>query len=110
MWMGDRVYFLSDRDGPVNLYVYDTKSKQVSAALSSNGVDIKSASAGPDAIVYEQFGSIHLFDPATGKKHTGCIQGTCDFTAVRPQYLKVGGKNENTNTSPPSARALFDAT
>ena len=54
MWMGDKVYFLSDRDGPVSLYVYDTKSKQVSAALTSNGMDIKSASAGPDAIVYER--------------------------------------------------------
>jgi tricorn protease len=32
MWIGDKVYFLSDRDGPVNLYFYDTKSKQVSAA------------------------------------------------------------------------------
>ncbi len=62
MWLVDQVYFLSDRDGPENLYIYDTKSKQVNAALASNGVDIKSASAGPDAIVYEQFGSIHLFD------------------------------------------------
>src|SRR5260370_29740567 len=107
MWMGDRVYFLSDRDGPVNLYVYDTKSKQVSAALSSNGVDIKSASAGPDAIVYEQFGSIHLFDPATGKEHTVSIQVTGDFPAVRPHYLKVGDKNENANNSPTSAPAVF---
>jgi tricorn protease len=39
MWMGDKVCFLSDRDGPVNLYVYDTKSKQVTAALPSNGMD-----------------------------------------------------------------------
>ncbi len=109
MWMGDRVYFLSDRDGPVNLYVYDTKSKQVSAALSSNGVDIKSASAGPDAIVYEQFGSIHLFDPATGKEHTVSIQVTGDFPAVRPHYVKVGDKIENANISPTGARAVFEA-
>src|SRR6267378_4064228 len=55
MWIGNKVYFLSDRDGPVNLYVYDTSSKQLRQALTSNGIDIKSASAGPDAIVYEQF-------------------------------------------------------
>jgi len=44
MWLGDKVYFLSDRDGPVNLYMYETKTKQVKAAIPSNGVDIKSAS------------------------------------------------------------------
>ena len=109
MWLGNKIYFLSDRDGPVNLYVYDTKSKQVNVALASNGADIKSASAGPDAIVYEQFGSIHLFDPATGKEHTVPIQVTGDFPAVRPHYVKVGDKVENANISPTGARAAFEA-
>ena len=45
MWLGNRIYFLSDRNGPVNLYVYDVTTKQVSEAIRSNGVDIKSASA-----------------------------------------------------------------
>ena len=74
MWVGNKVYFLSDRDGPVCLYVYDPGTKQVSLALPSNGQDIKSASAGPDAIVYEQFGSIHLFDPSSGKQQAVHIQ------------------------------------
>jgi len=82
MWLGNKVYFLSDREGPVSLYVYDRSTKQVSEAPPSSGVDIKSASAGPDAIVYEQFGSIHLFDPATGKQNTVSIHVTGDFLAV----------------------------
>jgi tricorn protease len=109
MWIGDKVYFLSDRDGPVNLYVYDTKTKQVSAALVSNGVDIKSASAGPDAIVYEQFGSIHLFDPATGKANPVHITVTGDFPATRPHYVNVGDRIENAAISPTGARAVFEA-
>jgi tricorn protease len=109
MWMGDKVYFLSDRDGPVNLYVYDTKSKQVSAAMSSNGTDIKSASAGPDAIVYEQFGEIHQFDPATGKQNAVNIRVTGDFPAARPHYMNVGDKIENAKISPTGARAVFEA-
>ena len=109
MWLGDKVYFLSDRDGPVNLYIYDTKTKQVSAALQSNGMDIKSASAGPDAIVYEQFGSIHLFDPATGKEKPVNITVTGDFPAVRPHFVNVGERIENANISPAGARAVFEA-
>src|ERR1700751_690488 len=109
MWVGNKVYFLSDRDGPVNLYVYDANTKQVSAALPSNGVDIKSASAGPDAIVYEQFGSIHLFDPATGKQNTVSIHVTGDFPAVRPHYVNVAKQIQHADISPTGARAVFEA-
>src|SRR4029077_12021081 len=109
MWIGDKVYFLSDRDGPVNLYAYDVKTKQVNEALPSNGVDIKSASPGPDAIVYEQFGWIHLFDPATGKQNVVNIQVSGDFSAVRPHFVNVGDRIENANISPTGARAVFEA-
>jgi len=109
MWIGDKVYFLSDRDGPVSLYAYDTKSKQVALAAPSNGLDIKSASAGPDAIVYEQFGSIHIFDPATGKTNAVGIRVTGDFPVVRPHYVSVGDRIENANISPTGARAVFEA-
>ena len=109
MWIGNHIYFLSDRNGPVNLYVYDTSSKQVSEALPSNGTDIKSASAGPDAIVYEQFGSLHLFDPATGKQHPVEIQVTGDFPAVRRHFVKAAEQIETANISPTGARAVFEA-
>jgi tricorn protease len=109
MWLGRKVYFLSDRDGPVSLYVYDPATKQVSLALQSNGTDIKSASAGPDAIVYEQFGSIHVFDPATGKQNAVNIHVTGDFPAVRPHYVDAGEQIENADISPTGARAVFEA-
>ena len=109
MWIGDKVYFLSDRDGPVNLYVYDSASKQVKEALPSNGVDIKSASAGLDAIVYEQFGSIHVFDPSTGKQNVVNIHVTGDFPAVRPHYVNAAEQIEKAEISPTGARAVFEA-
>jgi len=109
MWFGDKVYFLSDRDGPVSLYAYDAKTKQVSEALATNGMDIKSASAGPDAIVYEQFGSIRLFNPATGKENAVNIQVTGDFPAVRPHFVNAGDRIKNANVSPSGARAVFEA-
>jgi len=60
LWIGDKVYFLSDRNGPVTLFEYDTKSQQVKKLIGNQGFDIKHASAGPGAIVYEQFGAIFL--------------------------------------------------
>jgi tricorn protease len=109
MWVGDKVYFLSDRDGPVSLYVYESSRKKVSLALQSNGMDIKSASAGPDAIVYEQFGSLHVFDPATGKQNAVNIRVTGDFPSVRPHYMDVGDQIQAADISPSGARAVFEA-
>ncbi|HKF58600.1 MAG TPA: protease, partial [Blastocatellia bacterium] len=68
MWIGGKIYFLSDRSGAVSLFCYDTDSKQVKQLVQNSGLDIKSASAGPDAIVYEQFGRIHLYDLKSGKE------------------------------------------
>src|SRR6266478_866141 len=109
MWVGDKVYFLSDRDGPVTLYVYDTSSRQVKKALASNGADIKSASAGPDVIVYEEFGSIHVFDPASGKDSAVDIHVSGDFPAVRPHLVNAAEQIENADISPTGARAVFEA-
>ncbi len=75
MWIGDQVYFLSDRNGPFTLFDYDTRKDTVTQVLKNDGLDFKSASAGPGAIVYEQFGSIHLFDLKTGKSKRGGYPG-----------------------------------
>jgi tricorn protease len=55
VWFGDTVYFLSDRNGPVTLFSYNTKSRAVSQVVENRGLDLKYVSAGPDALVYEQF-------------------------------------------------------
>ena len=110
MWVGDRVYFLSDRNGPVALYSYDTKTKRVAQAVPNNGLDIKSADAGPDAIVYEQFGSIHLYDPQSGKTQPVNIKVAGDLPSVRPRFHKVTFQQLQTaSLSPAGVRAVVEA-
>ena len=38
MWVGDTIYFLSDRNGPYTLFAYDTKSKAESQVIENNGL------------------------------------------------------------------------
>ncbi len=110
MWVGDTIYFLSDRNGPVSLFAYDTKTKQVSEALHSDGLDFKTASAGPDAIVIEQFGAIKLYDLATRQAKNVTIHVAGDIEAVRPHFAKVEPKRiQNFGISPTGARAVFEA-
>jgi tricorn protease len=110
MWVGDTIYFLSDRNGPVSLFAYDTKSKQVSEALHSDGLDFKTASAGPESIVIEQFGAIKLFDLNTHQARNIKIHVAGDLEAVRPHFAKVEPKRiQSFSLSPTGARALFEA-
>jgi len=109
MWVGGKVYFLSDRNGPFTLFSYDAKDKKVEQALASNGADIKSASAGPGGIVYEQFGSLNLFDPATGKSKAVAVTVPADLPNVRPHFKKVDSEIASAALSPSGARAVFEA-
>jgi len=109
MWVGNRIYFLSDRNGPVALFLYDLQTKKTAQVVENNGLDLKSASAGPDGIVYEQFGSLHIYDLKTGKTKPVPIVVNADLPEVREHYAKVGSRLTNAHVSPNAARALFEA-
>ena len=109
MWAGDRVYFLSDRNGPVTLFYYDLKSKAVKEAIPNQGLDLKSASLGPDAIVCEQFGAIILYDLKTGKTKPVSIRVQGDLPALRTKLVDVGRRLGSPAVSPTGARAVFAA-
>jgi len=113
MWIGDKVYFRSDRNGRFTLFEYDTKTKKVTQAIKNDGLDIKSASAmaggSPDAIVYEQFGEVKLFDLKSGKTSKINITLNADLASVRPRYERVANRIANVQLSPTGARAVFEA-
>ena len=109
MWTAGKVWFLSDRNGPVTLYSFDPKTKKVAQAIANTGLDLKSASAGPDAIVYEQFGSINLYDPKSGKTKQVPITLTGDFPELRERLVRVGQRLTTARVSPNAARAVFEA-
>jgi tricorn protease len=109
MWVGNRVYFLSDRNGPITLFAYDTGTKKVTQLIQNNDLDIKSANAGPDAIVYEQFGSLNLYDLKSGKTQRLNVTISGDMPSVRPKFEKVANRILNVALSPTGMRAVFEA-
>ena len=109
VWFGDTVYFLSDRNGPVTLFAYDTKAKTVKQVIANQGLDLKSLSAGPDALAYEQFGGIYLFNPSSGKSTKVDIRIAGDLPSTRPHYEKVADRIQNAAISSSGMRAVFEA-
>jgi tricorn protease len=109
MWVGSKVLFLSDRDGPVTLYAYDLASKEVKRVLNGNGSDIKSAAACADAVVFDRIDGLYLYDPKTeeAKKLDVSVRG--DLPGVRPRVEKAGRTIQNVGLSPTGARVVVEA-
>jgi tricorn protease len=110
MWIGDRIYFLSDRNGGfVSLFSFDTKSKKVEQVIENRGLDIKYASNGGNTIVYEQFGTIYTLEAGSKSPKKINIRAVGDFPGVRPRYERVGSRIFNAAISPTGVRAVFEA-
>ncbi|MCB1025366.1 MAG: PD40 domain-containing protein, partial [Acidobacteria bacterium] len=110
MWIGDKIYFLSDRDnGIVTLFSFDTRSKNVEKVVNNDGLDIKNASSNGDSIVYEQFGTIYTIRAGSNSPSKINIRVAGDFPGVRPRFEKVGSRISNAAVSPTGVRAVFEA-
>jgi tricorn protease len=109
MWVGNTIYFLSDRNFTTNLFAYRLDTKELTQVTHHDDSDIMTAGAGPDAIAYEQNGYIHLFDIANGTTRQLNIQVDGDFAWARPQLKKVAPMIRDAVLSPTGVRAAFDA-
>lgn len=109
MWVGDRLYFLSDREGTFTLYAYEPKTNKVVRAIPNQTMDIKWASAHGTTIAYERFGSIHLFDTKTGKSKPVPITVNADLLEIRSRLEKVGTRISSISISPTGVRAVAEA-
>jgi tricorn protease len=107
MWIGNTVYFLSDRDGVVNLYSWRTGAKTVTKLTQHDDFDVMTASAGSDAIVYEQAGYIHLFDIKENRARRLAIDVRADLPWTRPQLKTPAIRNAT--LSPTGSRVAFEA-
>lgn len=109
MWIGDTVYFLSDRNGRTNLFSYRPGAKEVTALTRHDDFDVMNASATGDAIVYEQGGDLYLLELASKQAKKLAINVTGDFPWARPQLKKVASMVRSAVLSPTGVRAAFEA-
>src|SRR6185369_11564416 len=84
VWVGDAVYFLSDRDGVSNVWAYDTKSKKLTQVTRFSDFDVKTLDAGAGAVVFEQGGYVHELNARTGQYRVVPITATGDFPWMMP--------------------------
>src|SRR5262245_31369232 len=107
-WLGDTIYFLSDREGEYNLFAYDTESRKVRQLTEHKDFPVVGLGAGGKRLVYEQAGHLHLFDPATEKATRLKIGVASDLVEARPRYVKGARYIRDEALSPSGKRAVFE--
>ncbi|MFA7542284.1 MAG: PDZ domain-containing protein, partial [Lysobacterales bacterium] len=110
MWLGDTVYFVSDRDDTtLNLYSISPEGGEPVKLTDFSEYDVLWPSAGKDAIVFEKGGAIWRFDPASGQATPVPIRVVNDYPDAQPRYVKAGEFVESFAISPAGERAAFGA-
>ena len=104
MWVGNEIYFASDRDMTMNLFCYDTVSGQTSKVTDFSDFDIKFPSTDGKTVVFEKGGWIYRFDPATKSSSKVTVTLSADNVYARTERKSLGDDVRNVSLSPDGSR------
>ena len=110
MWIGDTIYFNSDRDGHFNLYAYGVASGKTTQITTSKSWDVRWPSSDNESqIVYELDGELQVLDTKTRKSTPISINVPDEGNARRPSRVPAGNLIESFGLSPKGERVVFSA-
>lgn len=111
MWSadGNKIYFISDRDDIMNLYVYNLSDKTTRQLTFNKDYDIKFPALGGDQIVYEQGGILYKFDTRTEKASPIPVEIDNDQNWARPEWKDVSGQISRMDVAPNGERVVVAA-
>lgn len=109
LWIGDAVYYTSDRTKTLNLWKYDIPTGETSQVTDFTEYDVLWPSRGGDRIVFEKGGFLFLHDTATGETTKIAVDLGSDKPFLRPVYKNVAGNIESAGLSPSAKRVVFGA-
>ena len=110
IWIGNAIYFVSDRDDVLNLYRYDIGGGQTTQLTRHRNFDVRWASGDRAGhIVYELGGELRVYDTTANQDRAIVIAVPTDGVHTRAEHVAVADKIEQFGLSPHGERALFIA-
>ena len=109
MWIGDEIYYISDRDNRMNIFVYNTVTKATSKVTDFTDYDVKFPSCGGGVIVFENAGYIYRLDPATKKYSKITVELNHEGSFARSEVRHVAEFARGFNASPDGKRLCIGA-
>lgn len=87
-WWQGRIYFVSDRDGTMNLWTMNASGGDLQQLTRHKGWDVKSPALSQGRIVYQLGADLRLYDIATKDDRLIPIYLTSDFDQQREKWVK----------------------
>ena len=109
MWIGNEIYYVSDRDRIANLFAYNTETKATRKVTNFTDYDIKFPSHNENHIVFEKGGYIYLFDVKTQQSKKVTIHIGNDQPWARNDWKDAGKYIREASFSPKGERVVFSA-
>lgn len=109
MWVGDKIYFISDRTSAYNLYVHDLRSRQSKQLTSYEQHGIRWSAAGGGVVVFVRDGRIHLYDPGNSQTKILDVRVEADATELKPRTVNAARTIEWASLSARADRMVFGA-
>lgn len=109
LYLGRKVYFLSDRNHTMNVFAYDPATKKVDQLTRYADYDVKALGGYGTGLVYEQAGRLHLLNLGTNQGTDLKISISPELLALRPQYRNVAKMVRTAGISPTGVRAVLEA-
>lgn len=109
MWVGDNIYFLSDRTGIFNLHVYNTRTQKTHLLTDFDSFGIKNAAASNDAVAFIHKGRVYLYDLKTGESNPVDISISPDTSELEMRTDQAGQWIQSAHISPDGDKVVFGA-
>jgi tricorn protease len=87
-WWGGRVYFVTDRDGTMNLWSTDESGQDLRQHTHHSGWDVRDPSLDRGRVVYQVGADLWLYDTASGSERQLPIRLASDFDQLREKWVK----------------------
>ncbi|MGS2719566.1 S41 family peptidase [Paraglaciecola aestuariivivens] len=109
IWLGDTVYFLSDRSGVSNVWAYEVKRKRLKQLTEFKNADVKHLTSNSNQLAFEQNGDLYLYDLNSKNQKKLTINLVGDFAWVESTWQNLGDNVQNAALSPSGKRVVMQA-
>lgn len=109
LWMGDLIYFLSDRDWTSNIWSYSPKTAELKQITHFEGTDIKWLAGNAGKLAFEHNGYLHLLDIANNKTDQLSFTINADFPWAETKWEDVSKSVRSVSISSTGKRAIMES-
>jgi tricorn protease len=108
MWIGERIYFLSDMDGVGNLYSCTAEGQGVERHTDHGSFYARHAQSDGSRIVYQCAGEVWIFDSATGASEKIAIETPANRQQLARKFVPTSQNLTSIHLNPSGERIALE--